>query len=433
MDRGLERAAAQSRQSNRAAGREPPAPGDPDGRHAQHARPSDEDIALLDEHLRLIAGRADTVVGYFYAALFVEDPALRSLFPAAMDVQRERLFRALTGAVRHIGNAETFVPMLRQLGRDHRKYGVRTEHYDTFGRALLTALATYGEDIWVPELEDAWLRAYHYMATTMIEGAQQAAVNQPAWWRGEIIAHERRAEDIAVLTVRTDHPYTYRAGQFASVETTFRPRTWRTYSMATGQSPDGLLEFHVRAVGAGFVSGPLVWRATVGDVLKVGAPMGELAIDKQSQRDVLCIGGGTGLAPIKALVDEMTRWNTARKVAIFFGARRSGDLYDMSSLHRMAAINPWLTVIPCVSEDDSFAGERGNLPDVVARHGRWSEHDVVVSGSPAMTRATLSRLRDLGVPDQRVSTDMAGSVHPAAAHVIDLRRSRANRATSRRR
>jgi hypothetical protein len=50
-----------------------------------------------------------------------------------------------------------------------------------------------------------------------------------------------------------------------------------------------------------------------------------------------------------------------------------------------------------------------------------------------MTRATLSRLRDLGVPDQRVSTDMAGSVHPAAAHVIDLRRSRANRATSRRR
>ncbi|MDQ1669396.1 MAG: hypothetical protein QOE40_1457, partial [Actinomycetota bacterium] len=65
MDRGLERAAAQSRQSNRAAGREPPAPGDPDGHHAQHARPSDDDIALLDEHLRLIAGQADTVVGYF--------------------------------------------------------------------------------------------------------------------------------------------------------------------------------------------------------------------------------------------------------------------------------------------------------------------------------------------------------------------------------
>ena len=168
----------------------------------------------------------------------------------------------------------------------------------------------------------------------MIEGAQEAATRQPAWWRGEIVAHERRADDIAVLVVRPDRPYDYAAGQYASIETPYRPRSWRTYSMATAPSPDGLLEFHVRSVGAGWVSGPLVWRAQVGDVLRLGAPPGEMRIDQHSRRDVLCVAGGTGLAPIKSLVDGMAKWNSSRKVTLFFGVRRSGDLYDMATLQR---------------------------------------------------------------------------------------------------
>jgi NAD(P)H-flavin reductase/hemoglobin-like flavoprotein len=391
--------------------------------------PAAEDAALLEENLRLIEDRSDRVINYFYATLFLDSPGLRALFPAAMDAQRDRLFRALIDAVRNLGAAESFVPMLAQLGRDHRKYGVRAADYDVFGRALITALERYSEDVWVPELEDAWVRAYAYIAKTMIDGANQAAATEPAWWRAEIVAHERRAEDIAVITVRPDRPYPFRAGQFASIETPYQPRSWRHYSMAAAESPDGLLEFHVRIVGAGFVSGPLVWSAGIGDVLKLGAPMGEMAIDKESRRDVLCIAGGTGLAPIKAMIDEMTRWNTARKVTLFFGVRQQDDLYDIAALHRIAALNRWLTIVPCVSDDATFMGEHGTLSDVVARHGSWQDHDVFLCGSPDMTRATLSRLRDIGVPDARISFDVAEDMHPATAQVIDLRRKRAKRAT----
>jgi NAD(P)H-flavin reductase/hemoglobin-like flavoprotein len=392
-------------------------------------RPAADDAALLEENLRLVEDRSDRVVNYFYASLFRENPALRSLFPAAMDAQRDRLFRALVDAVRNIGDVDAFVPMLAQLGRDHRKYGVRTEDYASFGRALITSLEHFSEDVWVPELADAWTRAYGYIANTMIEGADRAAATEPAWWLAEVVSHERRAEDIAVLTLRPNQPYSYRAGQFASIETPYRPRSWRHYSMATAESHDGLVEFHVRIVGAGFVSGPLVWSARVGDVLKLGAPLGEMGIDKQSQRDVLCIAGGTGLAPIKAMVDEMTRWNTARKVTVFLGVRRPGDLYDIAALHRIQAMNSWLTVIACVSDDPTFIGERGTLPDVVARYGSWAEHDVFLCGSPDMMRATLSRLREIAIPDARIRFDLADDVHPATAQVIDLRRSRAKRAT----
>jgi NAD(P)H-flavin reductase len=62
-------------------------------------------------------------------------------------------------------------------------------------------------------------------------------------------------------------------------------------------------------------------------------------------------------------------------VTLFFGARRTNELYDMGALHRLAAVNRWLTVVPVVSDDPSFNGERGLLPDAVARAGSWTDHD----------------------------------------------------------
>ncbi|HET9944823.1 MAG TPA: globin domain-containing protein, partial [Actinomycetes bacterium] len=151
----------------------------------------EDEIGMLEESLRLLEGQADRLVGYFYAALFLEAPHLRALFPAAMDGQRDRFFRALTGVVAHLREPERLSPMLRHLGRDHRKFGVRAEDYDVVGGALITALRRFGDDVWVPELEAAWVRAYELMAGTMLAAAREAAVHEPAWWRGEVVAHER--------------------------------------------------------------------------------------------------------------------------------------------------------------------------------------------------------------------------------------------------
>ena len=388
----------------------------------------DDEIGLIDESLALLSDRADIVISHFYAGLFAEAPAIRGLFPAALDVQRERFFRALRGVARGLADPDVLLPTLEQLGRDHRRFGVRPEHYDVFGRALIAALRYHARDVWVPELEDAWTKAYALVADAMQAGAREAAGREPAWWKGEIVAHDRRADDIAVLVVRPDRPYDYEPGQFASIETPYRPRSWRTYSMATAPSADGLLEFHVRTVGAGWVSGPLVWRAQVGDVLRIGAPAGEMRIDHQSRRDILCVAGGTGLAPIKAMVDGMAQWNTARRVTLLFGVRRSSDLYDLDALRQLEGVNSWLTVVPVVSDEPSFDGEQGTLPDVIGtvrpvdrprrRHLRLARHDPG-HGEPA----DVARR-----PSDRMSFDVDGDQHPAAAQIIDLRRTRASRA-----
>jgi NAD(P)H-flavin reductase len=77
-------------------------------------------------------------------------------------------------------------------------------------------------------------------------------------------------------------------------------------------------------------------------------------------------------------------------------------------MRRMTSRFPRLTVVTAVSHDASFHGERGLLPDVIARYGPWHEHDIFASGSPPMITATLNRLLALGVPQTHIRYDAFG-------------------------
>jgi NAD(P)H-flavin reductase/hemoglobin-like flavoprotein len=361
---------------------------------------------LLKESWTLVEEHQDRLAGYFYARIFLNHPQLRDLFPVQMDVQRARLLGAIVTAVQTLDDPERFDGYLRALGRDHRKFHVSPEHYDAVGGALLEALRAFAGEAWSVEYEQAWRDAYQVIARIMVSGAE--GDTNPPFWHAEVLTHERRSRDIAVLTCRPMRRLDYRAGQYVSIECRYQPRLWRVYSMANAPREDGLMEFHVRALGAGWVSSALVRRVKVGDMIRLAAPMGSMTLDRNSTRDVVCVAGGTGLAPIKALVDELTRYNRTRWVHLFFGARNRDDLYDLTDLNRLAARYPWLSVISAVSEDPSYGGEQGTVADVVARYGPWEEHDIFVSGSPAMVKATLRRLAELQVPSIRVRYDAFG-------------------------
>ena len=132
------------------------------------------------------------------------------------------------------------------------------------------------------------------------------AETRPPLWHAEVVSHERRGRDIAVFTCRPLEPLAYQAGQHVSIECSYQPRQWRQYSVANAPRKDGLMEFHVRTVGAGWVSGALVRRLKPGDMLKLASPMGAMTVNRKSTRDIVCVAGGTGLAPVKAIVQELT-------------------------------------------------------------------------------------------------------------------------------
>jgi NAD(P)H-flavin reductase/hemoglobin-like flavoprotein len=361
-------------------------------------------VRLIRESFAVVEPHADKAAKYFYGMLFAIAPATRELFAANMEVQRSRLLRALVHVVQMVDRPDDLVPFLRQLGRDHRKFGVLAQHYDAVGNALISALGQYAGDAWTPQVQKAWAEAYGLIARTMIEAAE--ADQGPAWWAGKVIEHQRLTWDLAVVRIKPDQPVPYRPGQYISVEVPQRPRLWRYLSPANAPRPDGSMEFHIRAVEGGWVSRSIVGHTQVGDTWRMGSPMGRMAVDRRSGRDVVMIAGGTGTAPMRAILEELTRWGDNPHIQLFVGGRTRDDLYDIDTLLAMTATNPWLTVTPVLEDDPTAVGaEHGTLASVVTRQGAWANRDVLVCGSPGMIRATVSRMLVAGTPLDRIKYD----------------------------
>jgi NAD(P)H-flavin reductase len=124
------------------------------------------------------------------------------------------------------------------------------------------------------------------------------------------------------------------------------------------------------------------------------------------------VAASTGLAPLKAIVEQVTSLRQPPKARLFFGARNTHGLYDLDSLEKLAAQHPWLTVTPVVSADSRFTGERGSLPEVIARQGDWSGYDSYLAGPTEMVREVAARLTAAGMPRDQIHIEDFGWSEP---------------------
>jgi NAD(P)H-flavin reductase/hemoglobin-like flavoprotein len=366
---------------------------------------------LVKESFSHVEPVADKATAYFYGRLFAGNPHLRGLFPPSMDLQRERLFRALTRVVWSLDSPDGMAAYLGRLGRDHRKYGVVAEHYAAIGDALVATVRRFAAEVWTEEVEAAWTAAYAAASKMMIEAAEDDAGASPAWWVAEVTGHEERAPGVAVLTLRPSRPLPYAAGQYVSVQTARWPRVWRAYSIANAPRPDNTLRLHVRGVPGGWVSTALLRHTRVGDTIMLGPPMGTMTAPQDGERDLLCVAGGTGLAPIKAIIEQVIASPRRPNIHLLYGARTGAELYDLPDLLRMQSQFPWLRVLPVVSDEPAWEGMRGSLPEATQRFHSWAGHEVFVCGPDAMVAETVHRLRSGGVPPDRIHREAAVSGH----------------------
>jgi NAD(P)H-flavin reductase/hemoglobin-like flavoprotein len=350
---------------------------------------------LIKETFTHVEQNAQHAMNYFYSRLFVQHPQIRAMFPLALDEHVQLVFATLARLVWSMDSPAALDCQVARLGRDHRKYGVKDEHCQAFFDALLATVRHFTGHFWTPEAQAAWETALDHVSACMQAAAASDARHQPPWWTGEIVQHDRRAQNLAVLTVRPSQPLRYLPGQYLAVQVARWPREWRNYSIANAPRQDGHMDLHVRAVPGGLVSNALVHHTRAGDTILLGRARGSMTLHMQShatqfpEADLLCIAGGTGLAPIKAIIEAAinaasTGRSGCRKISLFLGARHQEDLYDMEDLAILQSAYRRLTVIPVVSDEAGFSGLRGRLPDIVRNHANCAGSEIFVSGPPGM-------------------------------------------------
>ena len=187
------------------------------------------------------------------------------MFPVQMTGQRDKLVAALGAIVSNVDNIDDVTPLLEQLGRDHRRFSVVTEHYTQLGGSLMATLKRFLGPAWDAELADTWSQAYGLIAKVMVAAAEQHEDVAPAFWQADVVRVERRSMEVAVVEVVPREPFTYRAGQSVAVEIPQRPRLWRYFSPANAPEPSGHLDFHVQPIAGGIVSTAVVRHLGQGD------------------------------------------------------------------------------------------------------------------------------------------------------------------------
>jgi NAD(P)H-flavin reductase/hemoglobin-like flavoprotein len=371
--------------------------------------------AVMDSFSRLAASR-EFAMEYLYARLFVQNPELRTLFPLSMEHTRAATFGMLTRLISSLHDPHETDQLLGRLGRDHRKFGVKHAHFEPFFDALLASVEQVSGPSWTERHDRAWRAVLGYFATSMRSAAADDAKVQPAWWIGEIVQHDMRTPTIAVLTIRPDRPLGYQPGQYISVQVGRWPRMWRSYSIANAPRENGLIDIHVRAIPGGMVSTALVSHSGTGDILTLAGARGELRVPADIDRDVVCVSGGTGLAPIKSIVEAIvmqTKQGKRRSVTLYLGARREDDLYDMRDLATLRLAYPALSLVKVVAK------EHGALPDAVTRHASFRNTEVYVAGPAPMVSATVRALANR-VPSGRFHHDPLDALMAASRPAAGL-------------
>jgi NAD(P)H-flavin reductase len=134
-----------------------------------------------------------------------------------------------------------------------------------------------------------------------------------------------------------------------------------------------------------------------------------MTLERAADRDLLCVAGGTGLSPIKAIIEQAVRKSavTQRRIYLYYGARRRHELYDLADLWRLEDAYSGFQVIPVTSDDPAFDGMQGNVGRVAARYMPHTECEAYVAGPPEMVRETVRVLARAGLEHERIHFDDA--------------------------
>ncbi len=227
-----------------------------------------------------------------------------------------------------------------------------------------------------------------------------------------IEAIEPLTHDIRRLVLKFSEPgrfLKFAAGQYVSIQIPGGSEE-RAYSMANTPRTHDRLEFIIKVFPGGLFSGLLDGGFTLGQELEVKGPYGVFMLREKYPTDIICIGGGSGMAPLWSVLNDMAERSVTRKVTYFYGARARKDLFYLDHLRQLAERLPGFRFIPALSmatAEDAWDGETGLITEVLERNldENQTRTQAYLCGPPPMIDAAIPVLVRKGISEDRIFFD----------------------------
>ena len=220
---------------------------------------------------------------------------------------------------------------------------------------------------------------------------------------------ERLAPDVIELHLRlpASERLQFLAGQY--IDILLKDGKKRSFSLANAPHDDALLQLHIRHVPGGLFTEQVFSTLKVRDILRFNGPHGSFYLREDSAKPMILLAGGTGFAPIKAIVEHAMAENCRRPMVIYWGAKARVDLYQSALPEAWAAQHANIRYVPVLSEpaaDDAWTGRTGLVHQaVLADFADLSGHQVYACGSPAMIDAAKRDFMAQGLPEEEFFAD----------------------------
>jgi len=217
---------------------------------------------------------------------------------------------------------------------------------------------------------------------------------------------DKPAPDVAIVRLKlpANERLQFLAGQY--VDFLLKDGKRRSFSLANPPHDDALLELHVRHVPGGLFTDPLFTQFKGREILRIEGPLGSFYLREASDKPMIFVAGGTGFAPIKAMIEHALHHGVDRPIVLYWGVRSRKDLYLPDVAGRWQQANPNVSFIPVLSDPlpgDAWPGRTGLVHRAVMDDfADLSGYQVYACGAPAMidaARRDFTRERNLP-PDE---------------------------------
>jgi propane monooxygenase reductase subunit len=227
-----------------------------------------------------------------------------------------------------------------------------------------------------------------------------------------ITAIDHLTHDIRRLELKMNDPtrrLRFQAGQYASICIPDSDE-YRAYSMANTPRVTDRLEFIIKVFPGGRFSGLLDGGFHVGQELEVKGPYGVFMLREKYPTDIICVGGGSGMAPLLSLLNDMAERGIERKATYFYGARNRKDLFYLDHMQELEQRLPGFRFIPALSmatDEDAWEGETGLITDVLDRNVAEGQltTQAYLCGPPPMIDAAIPVLLSKGISEDNIHYD----------------------------